>query len=88
MHSLWLAVLIVLLINLPFGFWRAGTRRFSRAWFLSVHVPVPLAIGVRFASGIGFRPVTIPLFVATFFVGQLLGGRARRWWGASRSEAR
>ena len=69
---------MVLALNLPFGYWRAGARRFSTTWFLAVHLPVPLAIGVRLASGMGWRLATLPLFVASFFAGQLLGGKLRR----------
>jgi hypothetical protein len=67
----------VFLTNLPFGFWRAGTRRFSTAWFIAVHAPVPLVIAIRLLSGLGWRPITIPIFVAAFFAGQYLGGRLR-----------
>ena len=42
---------VVLLLNLPFGYWRAGARKFSLRWFLAVHVPVPLVIGLRLVSG-------------------------------------
>ncbi len=73
--------LAILLLNLPFGYWREGVRKFSPQWFLAVHVPVPLAIGLRFAVGLGFRLATLPLFVAAFFGGQFLGGRLRRMRG-------
>jgi hypothetical protein len=36
---------------------------------------------MRFAAGLGFRLVTLPVFVGAFFAGQLLGARARRAWG-------
>ena len=74
---IWAAAALILLLNLPFGFWRAGTRRLSAPWFVSVHAPVPLAIGVRFALGLGFHWNTLPIFVAAFFGGQWLGGRLR-----------
>lgn len=67
----------ILVINLPFGYWRAGVRKFSPAWFAAVHVPVPLAVGLRFAAGLGFRWSLLPLFVAAYFGGQLLGARWR-----------
>ena len=28
-NTLWLVAFAVVLVNLPFGFWREGTRRFS-----------------------------------------------------------
>jgi hypothetical protein len=76
---LWTVAAAVLLINLPFGFWRAGVRKFSPAWFVAVHAPVPLAVGLRLASGLGFQWHTLPLFVGAFFGGQWLGGRIRSW---------
>jgi hypothetical protein len=72
-----LVAVLILLLNLPFGFWRAGVRKFSPAWFVAVHAPVPLAIGLRLASGLGWRLGTLPLFVGAFFAGQFLGGRLR-----------
>jgi hypothetical protein len=75
---LWTVAALVALVNIPFGFWRAGVRKFSPAWFVAVHAPVPIAIGLRFASGLGFRWATLPLFVAAFFGGQMLGARLRR----------
>ncbi len=74
---IWAIAILILLINLPFGFWRAGLRKFSPAWFVAVHAPVPIAVGLRFASGLGFQWQTLPLFVAAFFGGQWLGGRLR-----------
>jgi hypothetical protein len=69
---------VVLLLNLPFGYWRAGTKRFSLRWFLAVHVPVPLVIGLRLVSGIGWQIVTFPILIMAFFGGQLLGGLFKR----------
>jgi hypothetical protein len=69
---------VVLLLNLPFGYWRAGARRFSLGWFLAVHVPVPFVIGLRLVSGIGWHMVTFPILMGAFFGGQLLGGQFRR----------
>ena len=78
MEPLLLVAGAILALNLPFGYWRAGVRKFSPQWFMAVHAPVPLAVGLRFAVGLGFRLVTLPLFVAAFFGGQFLGGRIRR----------
>jgi hypothetical protein len=75
---LWAIAALILVLNLPFGYWREGVRKFSPAWFVAVHLPVPLAVALRFASGLGFEWRTLPLFVAAFFGGQWLGGRLRR----------
>ena len=69
---------IVLLLNLPFGYWRAGARKFSLRWVLAVHVPVPLVIGLRLVSGIGWQMATFPVVVGAFFGGQFLGGLFKR----------
>ena len=79
--ALWEVAGLILFINLPFGFWRAGVPRFSRSWFLAVHAPVPLAIGLRFLIGVGWRVGLLPLFVGVYFAGQFLGGQARRLRG-------
>ncbi len=72
-----LVALAILVINLPFGYRRAGVRKFSPAWFAAVHLPVPLAVGLRYAVGLPFRLATLPVFVAAFFGGQFLGARLR-----------
>ncbi|MFC2133442.1 hypothetical protein ACFLTH_02390 [Bacteroidota bacterium] len=66
--------LLTLIINVPFGYWRANVKRFSLQWFLAVHLPVPLIIAIRIFSEIGFELNSFPLIVAAFFVGQYLGG--------------
>ena len=77
----WLPILAVacatLVLNLPFGFWRAGVRKYSLAWFLAVHAPVPLVVAMRMAAGLGWRLSTFPVLVGAFFGGQLIGGRMR-----------
>jgi hypothetical protein len=76
--SLWTVAAFTLLVNLPFGFWRAGVRRFSGNWFLAVHGPVPLVVGFRLLVGVAWRVQLVPFFVAAYFAGQFLGGHARR----------
>jgi hypothetical protein len=73
----WTLTLLVFLINLPFGYWRAGCKKLSPAWFAAIHIPVPLVILLRVGSGIGFRLWTVPLTVGAFFGGQYAGGRLR-----------
>lgn len=67
----------VFLLNLPFGYWRAGTRKYSWPWLLAIHLPVPLVIALRLFSGLGFQLITFPVMIAAFFTGQFLGGKAR-----------
>ncbi len=81
MSELWVVAFIVAVINLPFGWWRAGVRKFSLSWILAVHAPVPIVVALRFASGLGFAFVTFPVLIGAYFTGQLLGGRLRRRLG-------
>jgi hypothetical protein len=67
----------VVLLNMPFGYWRAGVRKLSLPWFVAVHAPVPLVIALRLVSGMGFKLWTYPLMVGAYFTGQFLGGRLR-----------
>jgi len=69
------------LINLPCGYWRAGLRKFSPAWFVAIHAPVPVVIALRYALGLPFRWSMLPLFVAAYFGGQFIGSR----WGLRRT---
>jgi hypothetical protein len=77
MDALWALVPAVVLINLPFGYWRRGVRKFSPAWFLAVHAPIPLIAGLRVLSGVGWQPVTFPVMVGAYLAGQYLGGKLR-----------
>jgi hypothetical protein len=70
----------VLLVNLPFGFWRAATRKYTVPWFLAVHLPVPLVAGLRIWAGLGWKLTTFPVLVGAFLTGQFLGGKVRGWW--------
>ncbi len=79
MPRLCAAAAIVIALNLPFGFWRAGVRRFSTRWVIAVHAPVPLVVAIRLASGLGWHLVTFPVLIGAFFTGQFVGGRFRAW---------
>mgnify|MGYP003399023829 CR=1 FL=1 len=55
-----LAIAATFLVNLPFGWWRAGLRKLSPAWFVAIHAPVPIVIGLRWALGLPFRWALLP----------------------------
>jgi hypothetical protein len=78
MHTVWIVAVTVTAVNLPFGFWRAGLQRFTVAWFVAVHAPVPIVVVLRLFSGLGFQLSTVPVLVTAYFVGQFVGGRIRR----------
>jgi hypothetical protein len=65
----------VLVLNLPFGYWRKNVKKFSLQWFLSVHLPVPFVIAFRVFSGLGWHLITFPVLITAFFLGQFLGGK-------------
>ena len=69
---------VVVLVTLPFGFYRAYTRKFSLRWFLAIHLPVPLIFLARFESHLSYA--FIPFTSMAFAAGQMLGARAGRWW--------
>lgn len=78
--KLWTVAIIVLILNLPFGYWRANVKKFSYQWFLAVHIPVPFIIAMRIFGGLGWQFVTFPVLVGAFFIGQLLGGLLNHNW--------
>jgi len=71
--NIFLASVSVFILNLPFGMWRAKTKKFSWQWILSIHVPIPFVIALRFLFHLGFKWWTYPFLVGAFFLGQLSG---------------
>lgn len=63
----------VLVLNIPFGFWRAGVRKFSLPWILAVHLPIPFVIALRLLSGLGWSLASFPFVIAAYLTGQYLG---------------
>lgn len=73
------------IINLPFGYYRAGTRKLSWQWFLAIHLPVPLIFLARITSGVSWE--AIPFILAFDLAGQLIGGMLRTGFrGQQRAE--
>jgi len=73
-----MAAAAIIAINLPFGFWRAGQRKFSLPWFLAVHAPVPLVVLIRLGAGLHWSLPLAPVLIGSYFGGQFLGARLRR----------
>lgn len=71
--KLLLITLTILLLNIPFGYWRASVKKFSWKWILAIHLPIPFIIVLRMVSGVGWHAVTFPLFIGVFFLGQISG---------------
>jgi hypothetical protein len=62
-------------MNIPFGYWRGSVKKYSVKWMMSIHLPIPVIILLRFQSGIGFKLISYPVLVGAFFLGQLTGSR-------------
>ena len=73
MLKLFLISLMVLALNIPFGYWRANVKRFSPQWFLAIHIPVPFIVAFRLLFDLGFHWDTYVFMVSAFFLGQRLG---------------
>jgi hypothetical protein len=76
--------LFCFLVNVPMGIWRVRVRRFSAAWFVSIHIAVPLIIIIRIFSGISY--FYIPLFIALAVLGQFAGGRLGKYFSDKAGE--
>ncbi len=66
-------MLIVFIINLPFGYMRSKATKFSRRWMMAIHIPVPFVFLLRIFSGLNWT--VRPLLVLSDVAGQLAGGR-------------
>lgn len=70
-----LAMIFVLLLNIPFGYWRTNVKRFSLEWVLAIHLPVPFIIAFRIFTHLGWQFYTFPILILSFFLGQFIGGK-------------
>ena len=69
-------LLIVFLFNLPFGYIRSKSAKFSRRWMIAIHIPVPFVFLLRVFSGLNWT--AIPLLVLSDIAGQIVGGKLNR----------
>jgi len=64
------------LINLPLGYLREKERKFSLAWFVYIHLSVPVIAYLRISNHVSVW--AIPPFIACALLGQIAGGWMRR----------
>jgi len=76
--NLALATILVFVLNIPFGYWRAYLRKLSFWWFAAIHIPIPFVVWIRYEFDIGFTLSSYPIFILAFFLGQLGGGFIKR----------
>ena len=65
-----------LALNIPLGYLREGQRKYSLAWFVYIHLSIPLIAYLRIANHV--TSWLIPFFILCAVAGQLVGGRTRR----------
>jgi len=73
-----IVLLLVFILNMPFGYWRQGVKKFSLYWFLAVHLPIPVVVYLRLHFELGFQWWTYPFMIFAFFMGQWTGARIRK----------
>lgn len=66
-------LIFTVLLNLPFGYLRARSRKYSIPWFLYIHLPIPIIIFLRLTFGFSWK--AIPFVVLAAVAGQLTGGK-------------
>jgi hypothetical protein len=69
-------MLLVFLLNLPFGYIRGNEKKFSRKWMMAIHIPVPFVFLMRIFSGLNYT--VIPLLVLSDIAGQIAGAKLRK----------
>jgi hypothetical protein len=78
MEEILIFALFIYFLNIPFGYWRGGTRRFSLNWYLAVHLPVPVIVLLRINYDLGWGWQSYTILVSAFFLGQLTGKIIRK----------
>ncbi len=64
------------LSNIPLGYLRQGSPKYSVRWFVYIHLSVPFIIGLRITNHISWQ--VIPFSIALAVAGQMLGSRLYR----------
>ncbi len=74
---LFVITVFAFVLNLPFGYLRGRTRKFSFLWFLYIHLPIPFVVIFRLLAGLSVR--IIPLLLVAAIAGQVIGARIERF---------
>ena len=65
-----------ILSNIPLGYLRMGSPKYSLRWFIYIHLSVPFIIGLRITNNISWQ--IIPFSIGLAVVGQMIGSRLYR----------
>jgi len=79
-YSILLLILLTLFaftLNLPFGYLRNKTKKFSFLWFLYIHLPIPFVIVFRLIAGFSMK--IVPIILIASIAGQVIGARIDRY---------
>lgn len=71
-----LILILLTIINIPFGMARSAAPRFSRKWGRCIYIPILLSIISRRVALVSYK--FVPLFLVATVAGQVIGGRIRR----------
>lgn len=74
--NLTLLLLIAFMANVPLGYLREASVKFSLRWFVYIHLSIPVIILLRHHYGFGW--IFIPFTLGCAVIGQLVGGHLRR----------
>ncbi len=72
-----LLLALTFFLNLPFGYWRGGVKKFSWQWFVAIHLPVVFLYFMRNWLDVERTWITLPILIVAFFTGQLAGKKIR-----------
>ncbi|MBF0609282.1 MAG: hypothetical protein HQL61_17230 [Magnetococcales bacterium] len=64
-----------MVLNLPFGYFRAEQPKRSFKWFLYIHLPIPFVIAMRYVMHLNIR--YLPISLVASILGQFIGGKIR-----------
>lgn len=73
---LFLLNLVAFTLNLPFGYLRSKSEKYSLKWFAYLHLPIPVLILLRFYWGISIK--FAPLLLVSSVLGQVSGAKANK----------
>ncbi|PLX87967.1 MAG: hypothetical protein C0618_05360 [Desulfuromonas sp.] len=63
-------------VNLPLGYMRETSRKFSLRWFVLIHISIPFIVMLRITQDFSWQ--IIPLTLGCAVAGQIFGGKIRR----------
>ena len=75
--GLWVVAILVFVISLLFGYWRASVMRLSTRWFLALCLPLLAVVALGIFSVINLKLTNLLAVVVAYCLGQFVGGKLR-----------